>query len=254
MAKDMDFGTEMASLLKGASIPFKTEVAVGGLQPDFVIRSPKGRTILLDAKTWENRPGLIPHAVRQAGFFKNASRADAAYIVMKDLQKSQPDEGLLAFDDVIKVITDEFEQPSASPPRKPIDLKAPKAVIFAAMPFAGEYEDTWWIGILGAAEKVGAACKRVDLEEYVGNIMEKTEALIRSSAGVIADLSESKPNVLYEAGFARGVGKTLIPICSTPIKDLPFDVAQWNIIEYKKGQTHKLSNILATRIQSVLPP
>lgn len=252
MTKDMDFEIEMASLLKGASIPFKTDVAVGGLQPDFVIRSPQGRTILLDAKTWKKRPGLITHAVRQAEAFKKASRADAAYIVMKDLQQSQPDNGLLTLDDFIKVITDDLDQLSSSPVN-PIDLKAPKAIIFAAMPFAGEYEDTFWISIVGAAEKLGAASKRVDHEEYVGNIMEKTEELIRSATVVVADFSESKPNVLYEAGFARGVGKTLIPICSTPIKDLPFDVAQWNMIEYKKGQTHKLLDTLAKRIQSVLP-
>jgi hypothetical protein len=254
MTKDMNFETAMASLLKGARIPFKTEVAVGGLQPDFVIRSPEGRTILLDAKAWGNRPGLITHAVRQAEYFKNASRADAAYIVMKDLQQSQPSKGLLAFDDVIKVLTDEFNQPSASPPTKPIDLKAPKAIIFAAMPFAGEYEDTFWISIVGAAEKLGAASKRVDLENHLGNIMEKTEELIRSATVVIADFSESKPNVLYEAGFARGVGKMLIPICSTPIENLPFDVAQWNTIAYKKGQTHKLLGVLVNRLQSVLPP
>jgi nucleoside 2-deoxyribosyltransferase len=47
---------------------------------------------------------------------------------------------------------------------------------------------------------------------------------IRHSAFVIADVTETSPNVFYEVGFAEGLGR---PIITTAKKDtkLPFDIA-----------------------------
>ena len=60
---------------------------------------------------------------------------------------------------------------------------------------------------------------------------------LRRSSAVIADLSESKPNVLYEAGLAHALKRPSVHICSTPIADLPFDVRNWNTIFCRRGQT-----------------
>jgi nucleoside 2-deoxyribosyltransferase len=76
--------------------------------------------------------------------------------------------------------------------------------------------------------------------------------MIKDSIAVIADLSESKPNVMYEVGYAHAMEKPTIHICSTPLKDLPFDVAHWNTIDYQQGQTHKLGRTIAQRLSSIL--
>jgi nucleoside 2-deoxyribosyltransferase len=76
--------------------------------------------------------------------------------------------------------------------------------------------------------------------------------LIRESDAVIVDLSEAKPNVLYEIGYAHGLSKPCVHVCSTPLSGLPFDVRNWNTIEYTRGQTTKLRAPLAKRLEAVL--
>jgi nucleoside 2-deoxyribosyltransferase len=76
--------------------------------------------------------------------------------------------------------------------------------------------------------------------------------MIRKSVAVIVDLSESKPNVLYEAGYAHALKKPCIHICSTSMDKLPFDVAQWKTTPYQAGQTHKLRKDLTQRLKAIV--
>lgn len=76
--------------------------------------------------------------------------------------------------------------------------------------------------------------------------------MIRESLAVIVDLSESKPNVLYEAGYAHGLDKKTIHICSTPLEKLPFDVRNWQTLKYELGQTYELREKLALQLKGVL--
>jgi hypothetical protein len=39
--------------------------------------------------------------------------------------------------------------------------------------------------------------------EFQGSVVDEIQRLIRQSVAVIVDLSEAKPNVLYEAGYAH---------------------------------------------------
>lgn len=127
----------------------------------------------------------------------------------------------------------------------------PRRTIFVAMPFSPEYEDVYHVAIAGAAEAVGAVCDRVDLAQFSGDIVKEIRSRIRRSIAVIADLSEAKPNVLYEIGFAQALGRPTVHICSTPLDEMPFDVRNWNTLEYTKGQTHKLRDNLVKRLEAV---
>jgi len=69
---------------------------------------------------------------------------------------------------------------------------------------------------------------------------------------VVADLSESNPNVLYELGFAKGLPRPAVLICSTDLSDLPVDVRNLNVIAYTKGRTNRLIDKLAARLGQVL--
>ena len=60
-----------------------------------------------------------------------------------------------------------------------------------------------------------------------GSVVDEIQRLIRQSVAVIVDLSEAKPNVLYEAGYAHALNKPCIHICSTSTEKLPFDVSHW---------------------------
>jgi hypothetical protein len=143
------------------------------------------------------------------------------------------------------------EGPRPAAGKKP-RRKAARRMVFAAMPFSREYDDTYFIAMSHAAEQVGAECKRVDRKEFSGDIVEEIKRLIRSSAAVIVDLSEAKPNVLYEAGYAHALRKPVVHICSTPLSKLPFDVRNWNTIAYRRGQTALLREPLARRLKAVM--
>lgn len=54
-------------------------------------------------------------------------------------------------------------------------------------------------------------------------IMEKIYRYMRQSAFVIADVTEHRPNIFYELGFARGLGKNVI-VTAKKGTPLPFDI------------------------------
>lgn len=247
-----EFELEVARALDKAEIPFQSQVALDGVQPDFVIKTPDGRVIVVEAKAWERSPGFAAHAEEQAEHFRSLAGADAAFIVVKSLERSRRSAGVVTVDDLVGALRDEFEKGKGKPAKRTPVLKPAEMTVFAAMPFAREYEDTFFVAMAPSADSIGAVCRRVDQEEYVGDVVQQIEAMIRSSTAIVADLSEAKPNVFYEAGFAQGIGKPTIAICSTPVKELPFDVSHWNIIEYGRGQTHLLKGKLSRRLKSIV--
>jgi nucleoside 2-deoxyribosyltransferase len=97
-----------------------------------------------------------------------------------------------------------------------------------------------------AAEGIEAACVRVDKEQFSGEIPAKLKQMLQESIAVIADLSEARPNVLYELGFAHALNKAVIHICSSPLEELPFDVRNWSTLSYALGRTHEFRNQLRT--------
>jgi hypothetical protein len=65
---------------------------------------------------------------------------------------------------------------------------------------------------------------------------------ILASDLVIADITDQRPNVMYELGMARGYGRRAIIISQH--KKLPFDLATTERIEYKLRKLSKLKELL----------
>jgi nucleoside 2-deoxyribosyltransferase len=252
MLREKELAEQVARSLHEADIQFDTEVAIGGVQPDFVVYAPDGRKFVIEIKAWEKTLGFRNRAAHQAELYRTAIGADRAFVVVDGLERSRVSEGVVTTDRLIPALEEEFakkEQPSRK--RKPIQ-PSPEKDVFAAMPFAREYDDVFLVAMAHAAKSIDAVCKRVDREEFSGDIVQQIQSLIRNSIAVIVDLSESKPNVLYEAGYAHALGKPTVHICSTPLNELPFNVAHWNTIEYHKGQTWRLRTKLAKRLKAVV--
>ncbi len=273
------FEDQLENLLRDAHISYRRQPSIGGLRPDFIVTGPRGEKVLLEVKMWDPRGGNTARAFRQVQLYKKATGADQALIVMPDLKKNYKRRGVIKMDAVLPALQKMFKLPQEGepaapvrPPTEPAGAKKPegaaprprraprpapepassKRMIFAAMPFAGEYDDTYFIAMSHAAEQVGADCKRVDLKEFSGDIVTEIKRLIHSSVAVIVDLSEAKPNVLYEAGYAHALKKPTVHICSTPLSDLPFDVRNWNTIAYNRGQTALLKEPLTRRLKAVM--
>jgi hypothetical protein len=172
------------------------------------------------------------------------------FVVIPGLKRNLPAKGVVTLDGLVPALQAELETTKTR--SNPPEVTNVDKLVFAAMPFAPQYEDVFFIAMRHAAEQAGAVCDRVDRREFQGNIVEEIHRLIRKSIAVFVDLSEAKPNVLYETGYAHALKKPCIHICSTTVEKLPFDVAQWKTTFYHPGQTHKLAKELAQRLKAVL--
>ncbi len=73
--------------------------------------------------------------------------------------------------------------------------------------------------------------ERIDAKLGDYKITNEVLRSIRRSALILCEVSEERPNVYYELGYARGLGKTVIP-CARAGTTLPFDVKDFRTIFY----------------------
>jgi hypothetical protein len=246
---EKDYEELIAEQLREAGIKFVTEKAIAGLAPDFIVYAPDGRQFIVEVKDWDF-PGLTTEASRQAQNYQDAVKADGAFIVIPSLKRNLPSKGVVTLDGLIPALQAELETTrTRSNPPEATDVDK---LVFAAMPFAPQYEDVFFVAMRYAAAQIGAVCTRVDRREFQGSVVDEIQRLIRESIAVFVDLSEAKPNVLYETGYAHALKKPCIHICSTSLEKLPFDVLQWKTTKYNPGQTHKLGKELAQRLKDAL--
>lgn len=249
MAEEKEIEDIIAERLREAGLKFVTEKAIGGLAPDFIVYAPDGRRFIVEARSWDF-PGLTMEASRQAQHYQDVSGVDGAFVVIPGLKRNLPSKGVVTIDGLVPALQAELQETKTR--TKPPELSKVDKLVFAAMPFAPQYEDVFFVAMSHAAEQVGAVCDRVDRREFQGNVVDEIHRMIRKSVAVIVDLSESKPNVLYEAGYAHALKKPCVHICSTSVEKLPFDVAQWKTTLYQAGQTHKLQKELTQRLKAIL--
>jgi hypothetical protein len=253
MKFESEFEKYVAQLLKQLGADFVRGEAVGGVQPDFVVKAPNGKTAIVEVKGWDPGGGNTARAQNQVKQYRQATNADLALIVMPQLKRNFLDEGVVNEEGLLALLQEWLSKNWVRIHRAPKSEKPKKErIVFAAMPFDRKYDDTFFVAMSYAAKKIDAACRRVDKEEFTGDIVEEIERLICASIAVIVDLSESKENVLYEAGYAHALERPTVHICSTDLAHLPFDVRNWNTISYDLGGTVALRRKLATRLASVV--
>ena len=96
-----------------------------------------------------------------------------------------------------------------------------------------------------------------DVPGELGKIDDLIMKEIQLSKFLIADLTGTRPNVLYEAGYAKGLG---IPViftaaqCMLEEKRLPFDVQQYLTIGWELNKLRDFQEQLAAHIRVALGP
>ena len=122
--------------------------------------------------------------------------------------------------------------------------------VFIAMPMATEdlqLEDIH-VAIKNAARDVGLVAERVDEQISNEKITDRIIESIVEADFVVADLSQAKPNVYWEAGYAHGQDKTPIYIARKDT-ELEFDVRDYPVIFYENAT--RLRTKLAERLQGL---
>jgi hypothetical protein len=238
-----------------SDLKLRKDVTVGEMNADFYLQSPTGTTSIIQIKNWEPTDVNQERARDLASLYKTLSSADNVYIVMPGLARSDsdPENGVIALNHVNRLPKHLLFEPKKENPELPKVQKAPQKTVFAAMPFAGNYDDTFEIGIQGACLQLGYKAVRVDHQSFVGDIVAEIKRLIKKSVAVVGDLSDGRPNVLYEIGYAEAARRKVIQICSTPMDKIPFDVRNNRTLSYELGRTNKLKQDLMVELKKILP-
>jgi hypothetical protein len=102
------------------------------------------------------------------------------------------------------------------------------------MPFHEKYQAIYDYIIKPVVEARSLNCYRADDYNNVNSVILDIWKSIRKSRLLIADLTEQRPNVMYELGLAHDMGKQVI-IISQPGEgnSFPFDLLHLRRIEYQ---------------------
>jgi hypothetical protein len=106
-----------------------------------------------------------------------------------------------------------------------------KKRVFVALPFSEEFQNVYDFGIYPAVRNCGLICERVDETHFTGDILARIRSGIESADLVIADLTEGRPNVYLEVGYAWGRGVPVIFVAKKKEK-LHFDVSTHKCVFY----------------------
>jgi hypothetical protein len=121
--------------------------------------------------------------------------------------------------------------------------------VFTIMSFKREFRDVF-SSCKEVCREFKFEAERTDESLSLERIVPRIENGIRKSAFVIADISEPSPNIFYEIGFARALGKDVI-VTAKRGTQLPFDVGDvptifWEIQEdLKDGLRQCLTGLVA---------
>lgn len=125
---------------------------------------------------------------------------------------------------------------------------------FIIQPFDGVYNKRFEDIYRAAIEKTGLSAYRVDKDSSVRNIIGEIEKRIKDSELCFADISEDKPNVWYELGYASAIGKDVVMVCDNDKREkLPFDINQRSVIFYDADSLsdfEKLGTQIAEKIEA----
>ncbi len=128
---------------------------------------------------------------------------------------------------------------------------------FVAMWFSHEVDAAWTDGIKPALETVGYVPMRIDNKEHNEKIDDHIVAEIRRSGLLVADFTNHRNGVYFEAGFALGLGIPVIWTCRADYmtdedgKRPHFDTRQYNHIVWTTPE--ELRDRLVARIEATIP-
>lgn len=124
---------------------------------------------------------------------------------------------------------------------------------FVAMWFDNSLHDVWTNGFDPGIRAAGFRPFRIDNKDYVGGITDEIMGEIRRSRFVVADYTGQVNGVYFEAGFALGLGLTVIPTCrADEVPKLHFDIKHLNTLLWNTPA--ELADGLNRRIRAVVGP
>lgn len=132
---------------------------------------------------------------------------------------------------------------------KEINLNSKK--VFVAMNFNANLKNIFDEAIYPACKECGFEAFRVDSKEHNEKICDKIISDIKSARFLIADFTEQRYGVYFEAGFAQGLRLKVIWTCKKGEENkLHFDTRQYNHIIWESLEDFKVQ--LINRIKATI--
>lgn len=126
-----------------------------------------------------------------------------------------------------------------------------KVQAFVAMSFEPTLKSAYDNAISPAISATGHRPYRVDADHHLDRIDAKIIAEIKNSRFIVADVTQQKAGVYYEAGFAHGLGIPVIwSVQSDDLENVHFDTRQYNHIVWESED--ELKNKLQDLILAVI--
>lgn len=109
--------------------------------------------------------------------------------------------------------------------------------VFVAMSFAIELKPAWEDAISPSLVKAQFRPYRVDAEPHIDRIDTKIITEIRNSRFLVADVTQQRPGVYFEAGYALGLGLPVLwCVRADDLRNVHFDTRQYNHIVWEDEQ------------------
>lgn len=109
--------------------------------------------------------------------------------------------------------------------------------VFVAMSFAEELTSAWKDGIAIALSKAQFRPYRVDAVPHIDRIDTKIITEIKNSRFLVADVTQQRPGVYFEAGYAMGLGLPVFwCVRADNLANVHFDTRQYNHIVWENEQ------------------
>jgi hypothetical protein len=123
---------------------------------------------------------------------------------------------------------------------------------FIAMWFDESMNDAW-LALDKAIRDAGYEPLRIDQKQHNNKIDDEIVAAIRRSKFVVADFTQQRGGVYFEAGFAMGLSLPVIWLCRHDhLKETHFDTRQYNFIVWEEDKLEDLTKALKNRIEATL--
>ena len=131
--------------------------------------------------------------------------------------------------------------------RKPVNSDK----VFVAMSFHENLNEVYDNGIQPAILDTGYHPIRMDQKEHINKIDDEIILTIKKSKFIVADFTEHRSGVYFEAGYAMGIERPIIWTCRKDNKgDLHFDIRQYNCIFWETPE--ELKERLMLRIEETV--
>ena len=110
-----------------------------------------------------------------------------------------------------------------------------------------------WKAIDQGIRAAGYNALRIDQKQYNNEITDEIIAEIRKSRFLVADLTDHRNGVYFEAGFAKGLGLEVVWLCRRDeLEKAHFDTRQYNFIVWEADKLTDLSKALQNRIEATI--